>query len=521
MLATGLIVFREVLEAALIIGIVMASARGAAHLGRTVGGGIAAGVIGAMIVAAFANTISDAVEGAGQEIFNATVLFLAVVMLGWHNVWMGRHGRQMAAEASALGRSVAEGGRSIYALGVVVGLAVLREGSETVLFLYGIAAAHGASLEMLSGGLAGLGVGVAIGMALYFGLVRVPTRHLFTVTAWLILLLAAGMASQGARFLVQADLLPALGSNVWDTSALLSERGLMGQTLHILVGYVARPMGIQIVFYLATIAVIGGLMIKLSPKTVATASRLAMIAAVAATFSLVGFAGPAGASHKVYSPIVIGGEFELETRGHVDFDDDDGKDGAQKQIYEIGYAFTDRWSSSIFLEVEKEPGGRLRDEAVAWENIIQIFEQGERLIDMGIYLEYEAKTRKDSPDKFEGKILLEKTMGRFIHTANIIFEKELGANADEGVELEYAWRSVYRLRPELEIAIEAFGEFGEIRDFKSGSEQEHSIGPVVMGRIKLGNKGVKLVYEAGYLFGLTRSTPDGTFKWLFEIEFPF
>ena len=332
MLATGLIVFREVLEAALIIGIVMASARGAAGLGRTVGGGIAAGVIGALIVAAFANTISDAVEGTGQELFNATVLFLAVIMLGWHNVWMGRHGRQMAAEASALGRSVVEGGRPIYALGVVVGLAVLREGSETVLFLYGIAAAHGASIEMLSGGVAGLAVGVAVGMALYFGLVRVPTRHLFTVTSWLILLLAAGMASQGARFLVQADLLPALGSNVWDTSSLLSERGLMGQTLHILVGYVARPMGIQIAFYLGTIFVIGGLMIKLSPNTLAKASRLAMIAAVAATFSLVGFAGPAGASHKVYSPVVIGGEFELETLGHVDIDNDDDKYGARRHI---------------------------------------------------------------------------------------------------------------------------------------------------------------------------------------------
>jgi high-affinity iron transporter len=84
-------------------------------------------------------------------------------------------------------------------------------------------------------------------------------RHLFSVTSWLILLLAAGMASQGAAFLLQADLLPPLG-NLWDTSAILSEKSLIGQALHALVGYVARPTGIQLVFYLGTVVLIGVLM---------------------------------------------------------------------------------------------------------------------------------------------------------------------------------------------------------------------------------------------------------------------
>ncbi|TMK28847.1 MAG: hypothetical protein E6G69_13260 [Alphaproteobacteria bacterium] len=85
-------------------------------------------------------------------------------------------------------------------------------------------------------------------------------RHLFSVTGWLILLLAAGMASQGAAFLLQADLLPPLGQSLWDTSFLLSEQSLTGRVLHTLIGYTAQPAGIQVVFYLATLLVIGALM---------------------------------------------------------------------------------------------------------------------------------------------------------------------------------------------------------------------------------------------------------------------
>ena len=73
-----------------------------------------------------------------------------------------------------------------------------------------------------------------------------------------LLLLAAGMASQGARFLVQADLLPSLGPKLWDTSTLLSDRSLLGQTLHALIGYDARPAGIQVLFYVVTGALMTG-----------------------------------------------------------------------------------------------------------------------------------------------------------------------------------------------------------------------------------------------------------------------
>jgi high-affinity iron transporter len=261
MLATAIIVFREVLEAALVVGIVLAASRGVRRRGVWVGGGVAAGVLGAALVAASADALAAAVGGVGQELFNAAILFTAVAMLGWHNIWMNRHGRELAANAATLGEAVAGGSRPLYALALVVAIAVLREGSETVLFLYGIAVASRAGgLGMLPGGLLGLAGGAAIGALVYFGLLAIPMRRLFTVTNWLILLLAAGLASQAAAFLMQANLLPSLGNKVWDTSAILSENSVLGFLLHVLIGYSAQPAGIQVVFYLATILIIGSLM---------------------------------------------------------------------------------------------------------------------------------------------------------------------------------------------------------------------------------------------------------------------
>lgn len=209
MLATAIIVFREVIEAALVISVVMAASRGVAGREWWVWGGVGGGIFAACVVAAFAETLAEAASGIGQELFNAFVLFTAVAMLGWHNIWMQRHGRALAQEMTRVGKAVLSGERPLYALAIVVGLAVLREGSEVVLFLYGIASAgENQTASMVTGGMIGILLGTGVGLAMYYGLLRIPTRHLFKVTSWLILFLAAGLASQGAAYLVQADLLP-------------------------------------------------------------------------------------------------------------------------------------------------------------------------------------------------------------------------------------------------------------------------------------------------------------------------
>src|SRR3984885_7478300 len=137
----------------------MAVTAGVPGRGFWIFGGVAAGVLGACVVALFTSGLSQLFQGNGQELFNASILGFAVVMLGWHNVWMSRHGRELATEMRAAGQAVAEGTKSLAALALVVTIAVLREGSEVVLFLYGVAAAEGgASLGMLIGGAIGLAV---------------------------------------------------------------------------------------------------------------------------------------------------------------------------------------------------------------------------------------------------------------------------------------------------------------------------------------------------------------------------
>ncbi|MFL6647221.1 MAG: FTR1 family protein [Sulfurifustaceae bacterium] len=257
MFATAVIVWREVLEAAMVVGLVMAAARGLRGRGVWIGSGIAGGIAGAGIVAAFAGSIAAAAQGMGQEIFNAAVLFAAVGMLGWHNVWMSRHGAELAVQIKAVGRDVMAGVRPQYLLATVVGLAVLREGSEVVLFLYGIAIAQqDQPSAMWTGAFVGLALGAGMGLLLYLGLLRLAARHLFAVTGWLIALLAAGMAAQGAGFLVQADVLPSLREPLWDTSAWLSQKDLLGHVLQVLVGYIDRPAGMQVLFYAVTLATI-------------------------------------------------------------------------------------------------------------------------------------------------------------------------------------------------------------------------------------------------------------------------
>ena len=252
MAGIAVLVFREVLEAALVVSVVFAATRGVPGRTRWIAAGIAGGVLGSVALALSAGLIANAVEGMGQELFNATVLFAAVAMIAWHAIWMATHGKEMALQLQAVGEEVSVGRRPLAALMIVVTLAVLREGSEIVLFLFAQAAGGSGALDIAVGIALGIAGGVATGIALYLGLLRIPIRYFFTATNWLLLLLAAGMASQAARFLVQADLLPSLGPRLWDTSGLLSDRSILGQTLHALIGYDARPAGVQIVFYIVT-----------------------------------------------------------------------------------------------------------------------------------------------------------------------------------------------------------------------------------------------------------------------------
>jgi high-affinity iron transporter len=266
LLAALLIVFREVLEAGLVIGIVLAVTRGIAHRGLWIGAGILAGTLAACVVALFTGALSDAFGGAGQELFSATILMIAVLMLTWHNVWMARHGRELAADMRAVGEAVNEGSKPLTALAIVVAVAVLREGAEVVLFLYAVILSEGgANLGIVAGGLGGIALGAILSMLIYFGLLRIPARYLFSVTSIMIALLAAGMAAQATHFLERANIVTALGAIAWNSSWLLSESSMPGRVLHTLIGYSDQPTVMQLIVYAATLGVILTLMSVFTP----------------------------------------------------------------------------------------------------------------------------------------------------------------------------------------------------------------------------------------------------------------
>jgi high-affinity iron transporter len=269
-LAALIIVFREVFEAGLIIGIVLAVTGAVPHRNRWIGGGVLAGALAACVVAAFTGALSQLFAGMGQELFNAVILAIAVMMLTWHNVWMAHHGRQIAGEMRAVGQAVADGTKPLLALSVVVGVAVLREGSEVALFLYGVAASDGGSAPSLAiGGLIGLALGAGVCLLTYFGLMRIPPRALFATTTVLITLLAAGMAAQAVAFLERANWLTPLDSVVWDSGWLLSESSIGGRTLHTLIGYTDQPTEMQLVVYAAVLLLTFMLMRLTGPQPAA------------------------------------------------------------------------------------------------------------------------------------------------------------------------------------------------------------------------------------------------------------
>ncbi len=254
MLATLIIVFREVFEAGLAIGIVAAALGHAPRALSYIWGGVLAGVAGSIIVATFAGSLANLFGGYGQEMLNASILILAVLMLAWHTLWMARKGRQMAQEFNALGQQAASGSKPMLAVAVVVATSVLREGAEVVLFLYGAAASSGATaLQSLAGGLMGVVSGGLVAYVTYKGIVRIPMRWVFSVTTGLITLLAAGMAAQAAHFLQAADAVEILGNEVWDWSSVLPDNGLAGTFLKALMGYSDRPTQLMLAAFVITL----------------------------------------------------------------------------------------------------------------------------------------------------------------------------------------------------------------------------------------------------------------------------
>ncbi len=518
MIGALVIVFREILEAALVIGVVAAAVKELTHRGRWVSVGIVLGILGATIVAAGIGIIARFAHGNGQEIFEACVLFAAGLMLAWHNVWMAHHGRELTRKLKTMGADVLAGRASLVMLVGVTALAVMREGSEIALFLYGIAAGGASNWNLLGGSLLGLAAGVAVGFVLFAGLSRIPMKRLFQVSGWIILFIAAGMIARGAQFLIQAGYLPPLVAHVWDSSAFISGNGILGRSLGALAGYTPAPSLMQIIFWLASFAAIGALMLAKSSfftrgaKATATAAALVL----AATIAMFVPRHAQAADYKVYSPLIVKGESEIEVRAFNSWGTSANTGAEQALKFAFGHSFTDWWSTELYAEAEKEFGETLKIEEFEWENRFQLTPQGKYWLNVGLLNENEIPRFGHDPYEIKFGPTFSKDFGRFTALLNILATHQYGTNAESGVGLEYRAQLEYRWRRRLSPLIEVYGQpAGRIGNY---GRPRNQIGPGFTGQFRLG-AGQGLRYGAVALFGMSGAAADTTLVLRLEYEF--
>jgi hypothetical protein len=218
----------------------------------------------------------------------------------------------------------------------------------------------------------------------------------------------------------------------------------------------------------------------------------------------------------IKSPIVNKGEAEIELQGNLDSGGDSAKDGGYELKTGVGYGVTDHWFVKIKSEWEREAQERLRHKAVALENRFQILPQGEYILDLGFYAEYELTTQADAAEEITFGPILRSDVGNWRLTANPFVAVEVGAHSEKPPEFKYGLQGLYLFQLIAAFGIEAYGTVAD----KPQDEQKHQVGPVVTGKISAKNLGLlgKFGYEVGALFGLTTAAADQTYRFKLEYE---
>jgi high-affinity iron transporter len=247
----ALITLREGLEAALIVGIVLAYLGKIGHTDRrgAVWGGVTAALAASIVLAVVLQLLGAKFEGRAEEIFEGVTMFLAVAVLTYMIFWMRFQGHHLRQELEQ-GVRAAVSGTQGWTLASLAFFAVFREGVETALFLSaaGFATDGGSTLW---GGLLGLGIAVALGWLIFNTAVQIPLQRFFDMTSLLLLLFAAGLMAHGVHEFQEAGLLPTYSAPVWDINPVLPEKSLVGSFMMTLFGYNGDPSLLEVFSYLA------------------------------------------------------------------------------------------------------------------------------------------------------------------------------------------------------------------------------------------------------------------------------
>ena len=245
------VVWRESIEALLVVGILNAwighRPKAERRQGRAfLWAGVGAGAVGAVALAAALIAVGEELSDDAQVWFQTAIVFIAAALIVQMVFWMRRRGRTIKRELHA--RLDAAADRSNWAaVFVLAALAVMREGSEAAVFLYGAMASSGAPLVR---SIVAAALGFVLAIATY-GLLQagarvVSWRVFFRVTEVMLLLLAGALLLTGVDNLVSLGVVPQLSGRIWDTSRVLTDGGALGGLVSALTGYRAKPVLVQL-----------------------------------------------------------------------------------------------------------------------------------------------------------------------------------------------------------------------------------------------------------------------------------
>lgn len=251
----AIMVFREALEVVVVAALLLAATRGVPGRWLWAALGAGAGILGASIIAFFAEQLADAMAGSSQDVFQAVILLATVILVAWTIAWMRSHGREIAAQARDTGRRIAAGTAPRYLMATAIAVSILRDGTELAVFLVGAGMANQQNLgSVLAGFAIGLAGGAVVGILLYRGVMAASLGRVFNAVAALLAFLGAGLAAQAIGILCTAGWLPSGIDPVWDTEDVLSQASDVGRFLHTLLGYISQPSAAQLLTYGVTLA---------------------------------------------------------------------------------------------------------------------------------------------------------------------------------------------------------------------------------------------------------------------------
>ncbi|WP_341747632.1 MULTISPECIES: FTR1 family protein [unclassified Candidatus Tisiphia] len=258
MFKIALVVFRECLEIALLLGVILAVTKQLEKSRIYIIAGVMLGTVSAALFAFFTRSITVAFSGLGDEIFNSGVILLTVALIGWTIVWMQGYGIKIKQNLNDLSVKISSGDSSYIMLVLIVAATILREGMEIIILVYSISSVEIIdSNSYLLGLIIGIVSGLTLGIIIYLGLIKIVNQqYIFRISSILLMLVASGFAAEAAGILSSSGIITILSDQLWDSSWLISDRSIYGKFLKMITGYIARPNGLQVVFYVCTLGLI-------------------------------------------------------------------------------------------------------------------------------------------------------------------------------------------------------------------------------------------------------------------------